>query len=148
MSKILNVGNEPEMYEHETEEILLDVIAKYIADHPNELRRVDVLTSVLEANKQRSTNAEKKRQRIKSALKGVSTMNASLKKDLQDLGCIVMDGKKHYKIRLNGDTRYQATMAKTGSDGNRGGNNLASEIIKIMFQDNNVDIIIGGGISE
>ena len=133
MSKILNVGNEPEMYEHETEEILLDVIARYIADHPNELRRVDVLTSVLEANKQRSTNAEKKRQRIKSALKGVSTMNASLKKDLQDLGCIVMDGKKHYKIRLNGDTRYQATMAKTGSDGNRGGNNLASEIIKIMF---------------
>ena len=121
------------MYEHETEEILLDVIAKYIADHPNELRRVDVLTSVLEANKQRSTNAEKKRQRIKSALKGVSTMNASLKKELQDLGCIVMDGKKHYKIRLNGDTRYQATMAKTGSDGNRGGNNLASEIIKIMF---------------
>ena len=133
MSKILNVGNEPEMYEHETEEILLDVIARYIADHPNELRRVDVLTSLLEANKQRSTNAEKKRQRIKSALKGVSTMNASLKKDLQDLGCIVMDGKKHYKIRLNGDTRYQATMAKTGSDGNRGGNNLASEIIKIMF---------------
>lgn len=133
MSKIINLGNEPEMYEHETEEILLDVIAKYIADHPNELRRVDVLTSVLEANKQRSTNAEKKRQRIKSALKGVSTMNASLKKDLQDLGCIVMDGKKHYKIRLNGDTRYQATMAKTGSDGNRGGNNLASEIIKIMF---------------
>ena len=133
MSKILNVGNEPEMYEHETEEILLDVIARYIADHPNELRRVDVLTSVLEANKQRSTNAGKKRQRIKSALKGVSTMNASLKKDLQDLGCTVMDGKKHYKIRLNGDTRYQATMAKTGSDGNRGGNNLASEIIKIMF---------------
>ena len=133
MGKIINVGNEPEMYEHETEEILLDVIARYIADHPNELRRVDVLTSVLEANKQRSTNAEKKRQRIKSALKGVSTMNASLKKELQDLGCIVMDGKKHYKIRLNGDTRYQATMAKTGSDGNRGGNNLASEIIKIMF---------------
>ena len=133
MSKIINLGNEPEMYEHETEEILLDVIAKYIADHPNELRRVDVLTSVLEANKQRSTNAEKKRQRIKSALKGVSTMNASLKKALQDLGCIVMDGKKHYKIRLNGDTRYQATMAKTGSDGNRGGSNLASEIIKIMF---------------
>ena len=133
MGKIINLGNEPEMYEHETEEILLDVIARYIADHPNELRRVDVLTSVLEANKQRSTNAEKKRQRIKSALKGVSTMNASLKKDLQDLGCIVMDGKKHYKIRLNGDTRYQATMAKTGSDGNRGGNNLASEIIKIMF---------------
>ena len=133
MSKIINLGNEPEMYEHETEEILLDVIAKYIADHPNELRRVDVLTSLLEANKQRSTNAEKKRQRIKSALKGVSTMNASLKKELQDLGCIVMDGKKHYKIRLNGDTRYQATMAKTGSDGNRGGNNLASEIIKIMF---------------
>ena len=133
MSKILNIGNEPEMYEHETEEILLDVIARYIADHPNELRRVDVLTSLLEANKQRSTNAEKKRQRIKSALKGVSTMNASLKKDLQDLGCTVMDGKKHYKIRLNGDTRYQATMAKTGSDGNRGGNNLASEIIKIMF---------------
>ena len=133
MGKIINVGNEPEMYEHETEEILLDVIARYIADHPNELRRVDVLTSLLEANKQRSTNAEKKRQRIKSALKGVSTMNASLKKELQDLGCIVMDGKKHYKIRLNGDTRYQATMAKTGSDGNRGGNNLASEIIKIMF---------------
>ena len=76
MSKIINLGNEPEMYEHETEEILLDVIAKYIADHPNELRGVDVLTSVLEANRQRSTNAEKKRQRIKSALKGVSTMNA------------------------------------------------------------------------
>ena len=44
-------------------------------------------------------------------------MNASLKKELQDLGCIVMDGKKHYKIRLNGDTRYQATMVKIESDG-------------------------------
>lgn len=133
MTKLLNAGTEPEMYKNETEDILLDVISKYIADHPNELRRVDILTSILEANSQRQNAAEKKRQKIKNALRGTCTMNTALESTLKDFGCSVMGGRKHYKIRLNGDTRYQVTMAKTGSDSRRGGDNLAAEITKIMF---------------
>ena len=59
-------------------------------------------------------------------------MNASMQSDLESIGCTVMSGEKHYKIRLHGDNKYQVAMVKTGRDG-RGGLNLASEINKIMF---------------
>lgn len=134
MSKgyILNLGTEPEFFEGESRDIVLDVIRQYIAEHPNELRRMDILNGILAANKTRGEGADGRRKRVKEMLKGCNEMNSSLEGKLKDLGCTVMGGKKHYKIRLYEDTRYQATMSKTSSDG-RAGSNLAAEIAKIMF---------------
>ena len=101
-------------------------------DHPNELRRVDILNSILVANKKFSNKATERRCKTKDSLKGCNEMNASLEGKLKELGCMVMGGKKHYKIRYHGDTRYQVSMSKTSSDA-RSGQNLAAEIGKKMM---------------
>lgn len=128
----LCLGTEQEFYENEAKEIILDVLESYRQQHPTELRRSHIIESILKANKKHVDQAHKRRQKIKSTLKGYSSMDSSLEKRLGKVGCTIMDGKKHYKIRLFGDTRYQVTMSKTGSD-YRSGSNLAAEISKIMY---------------
>lgn len=118
-------------YEHdETRGIILDILSKYVTDHPQEKRRVDLLNAFLEVNKTNSIDQKKKK--IKNLLKGYTEMNASLKKILKDLGFEIIEGRKHYKIRYHGDTRYQFTVSKTGSD-RRAGANLAAEICKAIY---------------
>ena len=46
----LEDGSEQEFFPNERLEIVLDVIKQYVQDHPNELRRVDILNSILGAN--------------------------------------------------------------------------------------------------
>ena len=127
----LNNGSVEEFYKDEAKMMVLDILKEYVKAHPNEVRRLDIINSILEANKLDRTSADIKG-KVKNLLQGYSMMNASMQSDQESLGCTVMPGKKHYKIRLYGDSRYQATMAKTGSD-RRGGLNLAAEINKIMF---------------
>ena len=128
----LDNGSVEEFYKDEAKMMVLDILEEYVKAHPNELRRRDIISCILKANKLDKTSAEIK-SKVKNVLQGYSMMNASMQSDLESIGCCtVMPGKKHYKIRLHGDNRYQATMAKTGSD-RRGGLNLASEINKIMF---------------
>lgn len=122
---------EPEFCYQETASIIIDIVERYIKGHPNENRRVDLLSSFLIANKD-IHSAGRVRENIKTMFRGVSEMNTSLKNKLTKLGCTVETGRKHHKIRLNGDTRYQVTMSKTGSD-RRAGDNLASSMNRIMF---------------
>ena len=42
----LEDGSEQEFFPNERLEIVLDVIKQYVQDHPNELRRVDILNSI------------------------------------------------------------------------------------------------------
>ena len=128
----LEDGSEQEFFPNERLEIVLDVIKQYVQDHPNELRRVDILNSILVANKKFSNKGTERRSKTKDSLKGCNEMNASLEGKLKELGCMVMGGKKHYKIRYHGDTRYQVSMSKTSSDA-RSGQNLAAEIGKKMM---------------
>ena len=111
----LNNGSVEEFYKDEAKMMVLDILKEYVKAHPNEVRRLDIINSILEANKLDRTSADIKG-KVKNLLQGYSMMNASMQSDLESLGCTVMTGKKHYKIRLFGDSRYQATMAKTGSD--------------------------------
>lgn len=125
----LEDGSELEFFPNEKLEIVLDVIKQYVQDHPNELRRVDILNSILGANKKFADKATERRIKTKDSLKGCNEMNASLEGKLKGM---VMGGKKHYKIRYHGDTRYQVSMSKTSSDA-RSGQNLAAEIGKKMM---------------
>lgn len=59
-------------------------------------------------------------------------MSNSLRRELEDFGFNITSDGKHYKLLYYGDARYSAIMSKTSSDG-RAGNNLASEIIKLML---------------
>ena len=127
----LDNGSVDELYKGEAKMIVMDILKEYVKAHPNELRRQDIINGILKANKLDKTSAEIK-SKVKNLLQGYSMMNASMQSDLESIGCTVMSGEKHHKIRLHGDNRYQVAMAKTGSD-RRGGLNLASEINKIMF---------------
>ncbi len=128
----LEDGMEKEFFEDEAKEIVLDVLQQYIQEHPNEIRRTDILSSIITANKRSANKAAGRRNQTKDVLRGYSTMNSSMEGILKDLGCSIVTGKKHYKIRYYGDDRYQTTMSKTGSD-SRSGLNLASIITKIMM---------------
>ena len=88
----LEDGSEQEFFPNERLEIVLDVIKQYVQDHPNELRRVDILNSILVANKKFSNKATERRSKTKDSLKGCNEMNASLEGKLKELGCMVMGG--------------------------------------------------------
>lgn len=128
----LEDGTEKEFFKDEAKEIVLDVLQHYIQEHPNEMRRSDILSSIITANKKSANNAAKRRTQTKDILRGYSTMNSSMEGILKNLGCSIVTGRKHYKIRYFDDDRYQTTMSKTGSD-SRSGLNLASIITKIMM---------------
>ena len=85
---------------------------------------------VRENNCKRS--AEEKAEQLKNLLKGYKVMTGSMKKILQEMGFIISEEGKHYKMTYYGDARYWATLAKTPSD-NRSGMNVAMEIIRDMF---------------
>lgn len=127
----LENGAVQEFYADEAKMMILDILEEYLKKHPNELRRADVIGSILAANKTEQTSAGLKK-RVKTLLQGYNFMNQSMESDLKRIGCSVMGGRKHYKIRLYGDPKYQVMLAKTGSD-RRGGLNVAAEINKIMF---------------
>ena len=86
----LEDGSEQEFFPNERLEIVLDVIKQYVQDHPNELRRVDILNSILVANKKFANKATERRSKTKDSLKGCNEMNASLEGKLKELGCMVM----------------------------------------------------------
>ena len=93
----LNNGSVEEFYKDEAKMMVLDILKEYVKAHPNEVRRLDIINSILEANKLDRTSADIKG-KVKNLLQGYSMMNASMQSDLESLGCTVMPGKKHYKI--------------------------------------------------
>lgn len=129
---MFNRGKEQDYYPCETEEIIVDVLSKYIDDHPAELRRCDVLRSFINANILHNGKAQARRERIQKLLRQYKTLDAATQRELERFGINVIIGKKHYKMRLFGDVRYQINASKTGSDC-RGGANMAHSINKVMF---------------
>lgn len=88
--------------------MVLDILMEYVKAHPNELRRRNIINGILDpwTNKLDRTSAEIK-SKVKKLLHGYNMMNDSMQSDLESIGCTVMSGKKHHKIRLHGVTnRY------------------------------------------
>lgn len=59
-------------------------------------------------------------------------MSGTLRQQLMDLGFVITEEGKHYRLTYYGDGRYKTTFAKTGSD-HREGRNNAAVIAKNMF---------------
>ena len=74
----------------------------------------------------------KKAQKLKSALKGYKNVSSSMRQLLTELGFVISEEGKHYKLTYYGDGRYWTTIAKSPSD-NRTGTNVALTIIKNML---------------
>lgn len=122
-------GDEPELYDGEIANIIIDILQKYAKEHSNETRRVDLINSIVSANESIADNCNRIKTGIKTSLTGVSRLDDALRRKLEGLGLEIIGGKTHYKLRFHGDSRYQITMAKTGSD-RRGSENLVATINK------------------
>lgn len=129
---LLKLGRERDAYPNEVLRILLDAIKDATSRVPQDSRRQHVLTSVLEANKLDNNPLEGRREQLKKLLRGMSTIDKQMRRELEDMGFSISEDGKHFKLVFQGDERYTYTLPKSGSDW-RGGLNAASDITRLLF---------------
>ena len=128
---ILFLGEEEEFFQDEIRVMLLDALELALPNYASRPRRKAVLEDIIKSNNCKR-RADERAEQLKNLLRGYKTISATMKRTLQDMGFVINEDGKHYKLTYYGDARYMATLAKTPSD-NRSGINIAKEIIKDMF---------------
>lgn len=129
---LLKPGRERDVYANEVLGILLDAIEDAATRVPQDSRRQHVLTSILEANKLDNNPLEGRREHLKKLLRGMSTIDGKMRRELEGMGFSISEDGKHFKLVFQGDDRYTYTLPKSGSDW-RGGLNAASDIARLLF---------------
>lgn len=129
---LIYYGEEDELYEGEIKDHILETLQKQMQQVKKGTRKELILQDILKSNE--FTGAlEEKRAEIKRILKGYTKVGDSLKRDLKAYGFIITKDGGHYKLAYKGDSRYLFTMASSGSDSQRGGENLIGDIIRDML---------------
>lgn len=129
---LLYYGEEDELYEGEIKDQILEILQTQLNQVKKKTRKEHILQDILENND--STGALKeKRAEIKRILKGYTKVGEGLKRDLKAYGFAITKEGGHYKLIYKDDNRYLFTMAASGSDSQRGGENLSAEIIRDML---------------
>lgn len=129
---VLYFGNEDEFFPNEIKEMLLTVLEEKLRKLDEKTRQADVLRDIINNNGGCQHIAEKKAKKLKVELKGYKNVSNSLKQLLSEMGFIIEEQGKHYKLIYYGDARYWTTLAKTPSD-NKSGTNTALTIIRNML---------------
>ncbi len=70
--------------------------------------------------------------RLKELLRQYTALSSSARAELEDIGFVIYEDGKHYKILYQDDARYPFVLPKTGSDW-RGGLNAFSDLKKRLF---------------
>lgn len=131
---IIMHGEENDYYEDEQREVIMDILAEYLAKSVTKgSRRADIIESVIKANSVKGT-PKKYREIIKSAVNGYKNFDSGkIAKALKETGIEIIEHTGHYKIAFHGDRRYTCEAAATCGDAAKGGKNLFSEIDNTMF---------------
>ena len=129
---LLRLWRERDLYPNEVLGILLDAIEDAATRVQHDSRRQHVLRSILEANRLEENPLEGRREQLKRLLRGTSTIDGKLRRELEDMGFSISEDGKHFKLVFQGDDRYTFTLPKSGSDW-RGGLNAASDIGRLLF---------------
>ncbi|MBK8097626.1 MAG: hypothetical protein IPK26_10995 [Planctomycetes bacterium] len=128
---VLRTGTESDLFESEIADIVRDAMEDAASRVTADSRRAHVLAAILAANAVGGA-AGKMRERVKDLLRGMTTVDAKIRRGLEDLGFAIDDDGKHYKIVFKSDDRYTFTLPKSGSD-HRGGLNAASDIGRLFL---------------
>ena len=128
---VLYLGSEEEFFYGEIRELLLSTLSDSLKNIKPRSRRSDVIHDILHSNEYTHLY-EQNHKEIKTLLKGYRTMNGPLRQKLTDLGFVITEEGKHYKLTYYGDDRYWTSIPKTGSD-SREGKNMASMINNLVF---------------
>ena len=132
---IIFEGDEDEFFPGEIKDIVLSVLQEKLesfGDDQAKTRRADVLRDIIKTN-----GYEGKLKQIaddlKVKMKGYSKMDSTTRRFLEDIGFVITEDGKHYRLTYYGDARYHTTISKTASDKGREGKNIALQIIKDML---------------
>jgi hypothetical protein len=120
-----------DLYQGERNAILMDLVHAALNSVEKDTRRYEVLTD-LAARNALDSEAGEITERIKVLLKGYSSMNGSLRSDLEALGFEINEEGKHHKLVFRGAERFHIVLSKTSSD-RRAGKNAASLIKRLLF---------------
>ena len=129
---LLYLGNEEEFFPNEIKDMVLDALEEKLKNSDENSRRADVLRDILDKNGKCKHIADKKAQKLKQELKGYKNISKSIRRMLSEMGFVIEEEGKHYKLIYYGDPRYWTTLAKTPSDIHTG-ENEALTIIRKMF---------------
>lgn len=126
---------EPELYESEIYDYLLELIEKEkncVANYNQKTRRSQaILSGILNANEKTGAR-DNLRNELKSTLHGIRNLSAPERRKLISLGFTLQDDGKHIVMKYGGDDRYMAVFAKTGSD-HRGMMNAFTDLDTKLF---------------
>lgn len=125
-------GAERDLYKGEQKDFILSLIANTLQNYGKTTRTRAICESLLEAN-HFVGNRERIQRTISDTLRNYTGMTNSVISELNSIGLEVeKDGKNHYAVRFNGDTRYTYNIAATPSDPRCGVNSIA-DINKLFF---------------
>ena len=128
---VLFMGDEVDFYQGEIKDLLLSALTDALSNMPEKSRRADVIRDIIENNDYQK-KSEKRESEVKRLLRDYSGITGKLRQELEELGFVIMEDGKHYKITYYGDERYQAVFGKTPSDVRSGKNNAAT-VAKMFY---------------
>ena len=128
---LLFMGEENDFYPGEIKDLILTVLNDALEDLKPNSRRADIVKDII-ANNKFEKITEKKAETIKRLLKDYDGMSPALRKALEDLGFVITEDGKHYKVTYFSDGRYHTIFSKTPSS-KRAGKESASDVINTVF---------------
>ena len=128
---VLYMGDEFEFYSGEIKDLVLLVLSESVSNIQERSRRSDVVKDIIRSNDYQKTS-DKKAEEVKKLLKSYDGMTGPLRQALEDMGFIITEDGKHYKLTYYGDDRYQVIFSKTPSD-HRTGKNSSQKLNKMVF---------------
>lgn len=128
---LLFMGDENDFYPGEIKDLILTVLNDALEDLKPNSRRADIVKDII-ANNKFEKITEKNAEEIKRLLKDYDGLNSVLRKALENLGFVITEEGKHYKVTYFADGRYHTIFSKTPSC-KRAGKESASDIINTVF---------------
>ena len=122
---------EQDFYLEERKDLILDVLKNVLNNVHVDSRRKHIISSVIDHNHSNSTRKEIEK-KIKDIFWDYNGIDDRTCKELESIGFEIISDSNHYKIRFQGDNRYQFSCSRTPSD-SYSGRNLVSEIRKKLF---------------
>lgn len=120
---LLFMGNEPDMFEGEIRDYVLEILDDAYRKTGEKTRKKDVLKDILSTNEYEALHVQK-RAALKTLLKNYTKLNASIRSDLAMIGLDVSKDN-HPKLRFPDDSRYLYVLSGTSGDGRTGQNSIS-----------------------
>lgn len=129
---ILFTGEETDFFAGEIREFALRALNLALQNNIKAQTRFADVISDLITNNLTEEELTKRQAKIKELLSSYTGMTSEIRQELLNMGIIITDDGKHYKLTYHGDDRYVNTIAKTPSDW-RGSKNMVAQLNAKLF---------------